>query len=125
MSAEALVDAIRRRSQFNVIDMETGWKADAIIRKQRSFSKMEFSRRLRGDLLGVPVWLATPEEVLLSKLEWAKKSGGSTRQINDAVGILRAQQGQLDLTYLEEWVPQLKVEAEWSAALTASGRTQR
>ena len=34
----AALDALRRRGQFNVIDMATAWKADLIIRKARPFS---------------------------------------------------------------------------------------
>lgn len=40
--------------------------------------------------------LATPEDVLLAKLEWAK-SGDSERQLEDAAGILKIQAGALDL----------------------------
>jgi hypothetical protein len=32
------LDALRRRSQFNVIDLGTGWKVDLIVRKNRPFS---------------------------------------------------------------------------------------
>ena len=31
-SPDAARDALRRRSMFNVIDLETGWKADLIVR---------------------------------------------------------------------------------------------
>jgi hypothetical protein len=43
--------ALRRRSQFNVIDMATGWKADLIIRKARPFSVEELARRHPVELL--------------------------------------------------------------------------
>jgi hypothetical protein len=36
--ADAALDALRRRGQFNVIDMATAWKADLIVRKARRFS---------------------------------------------------------------------------------------
>jgi hypothetical protein len=32
---ETALDALKRRSQFNVIDLETGWKVDLIVRRDR------------------------------------------------------------------------------------------
>ena len=32
--------------------------------------------------------MATAEDTLVSKLEWARKAGGSERQLDDAAGIL-------------------------------------
>jgi hypothetical protein len=38
VDADVARDALRRHSQFNVIDMATGWKIDLMIRKPRPFS---------------------------------------------------------------------------------------
>ena len=64
-------DAARRVSMFNVLDTETGWKFDIIIRKGRAFSREEFARRQLADVGGVSVPVASPEDTILSKLEWA------------------------------------------------------
>ena len=74
-SDDAARDALRRRSQFNVIDMATGWKADLIVRKARPYSVEEFRRRKSERILGVDVFVATPEDTILTKLEWAAMSG--------------------------------------------------
>ncbi len=58
VSEPAAVDALRRQGQFNVIDMETGWKVDLIVRKRRPFSRTEFERRRSEEVLGVPWWSA-------------------------------------------------------------------
>jgi hypothetical protein len=107
-------DALRRRSMFNVIDMESGWKLDFVIRKARPFSIEEVSRRRPGELLGVPVFIASPEDVVISKLEWAKASG-SERQLRDVAEVL-AGQPELDTAYIERWVDELGLGAEWGAA---------
>src|SRR4051794_36573471 len=39
--ADAALDALQHRGQFNVIDMATAWKADLIVRKARPFSVEE------------------------------------------------------------------------------------
>jgi hypothetical protein len=111
---EAALDAKRRESMFNVIDVTTGWKFDLIIRKSRPFSRAEFARRQRVDLLGTRVFVATAEDVVISKLEWAKL-GQSQRQIEDVAGVLRARP-DLDRDYLDEWVRELHLAGQWRAA---------
>lgn len=119
LSRAAAINAVRQESLFNVIDLETGWKIDFIVRKGREFSRAEFERRTRIELLGVGVFVATPEDVLISKMEWAKRSG-SERQIEDAAGIVRTQGRQLDFGYVERWVRGLELQPQWGAALERS-----
>src|SRR6266851_424385 len=49
---EAALEALKRESLFNIIDLKTGWKVDLIVRKSRNFSREEFGRRLAVDLEG-------------------------------------------------------------------------
>ena len=100
---------------FNVIDMGTGWKADHIIRKARDFSVAEFERRQRAQWLGLSVYVASPEDVIISKLEWSRLSGGSKRQLGDVAGVVAALGGELDREYVEEWVAALGLTDEWGA----------
>jgi hypothetical protein len=116
VSEDAARDAIRRRGQFNVIDMATGWKADLIVRKARPFSEEEFGRRQRVSFAGVDVWIASAEDTIVSKLEWSRASGGSERQLNDVHGILASKGAQLDRAYVETWVRDLGLQELWSRA---------
>lgn len=102
------MDALRSRAQFNVIDMSTAWKADLIIRKDRPFSISEFKRRIRREILGMPLWIASIEDSILSKLEWAKDSG-STRQLDDVAGMFRVGTETQDGDYLKKWAAELGV----------------
>jgi len=106
-------DALRRRSQFNVIDMTTAWKADLIICKDRPFSLEEFARRQPAELLGTRTYVATAEDSIIAKLEWAKQSD-STRQLRDVAGIIAMRGDALDLEYIERWVGALVIEAQWT-----------
>jgi hypothetical protein len=115
-SEEAALDAVRRCSEFNVLDMETGWKADLIVRKARPFSRAEFERRVRTPLLGVTTWVATAEDTIVAKLEWRAKGGGSERQMADVVGILRSVGDRLDRAYLERWAAELGLTEDWNEA---------
>lgn len=112
----AATDALRRGGQFNIIDMETGWKADLIVRKRRPFSLAEFERRISVELLGRRVWIATAEDVVISKLEWGAK-GIPDRQIRDVVGVLTTRSESLDVRYIEGWVEELGLNELWRRAL--------
>jgi hypothetical protein len=109
------VDALRRRSMFSVIDRRGIWKIDFIVRKERPFSHREFGRRQKVEILGLSVYAATPEDMVLAKLEWAKL-GESERQIKDAAGIVEIQGANLDLDYVERWVAALGIEDQWNSA---------
>jgi hypothetical protein len=97
---ESALTALRNHSQFDVVDLTKGWKADLIVRKQRAFSEVEFARREIHEVQGVRLALATAEDVLLAKLEWAKL-GESDRQLVDAAGIVKMQGALLDYEYIE------------------------
>lgn len=110
---ESALDAFKQRDMFNVIDTETGWKLDLIFRKDRAFSRAEFGRRSSVEWSGVSLFVAAPEDVILSKLEWAKLSGGSERQMRDVAGVFEMQHGQLDYAYIESWLDVLAVRTLW------------
>jgi len=123
VSRDAALQAYGAESLFNVIDLNSGWKIDFIIRKSRPFSLEEFERRREADMLGTRLYIASAEDVILSKLEWAKMSS-SERQINDVAGILRTQGDALDLEYAERWIAALGLENQWTQAKAAAGLTR-
>ena len=118
---QSALDARIHESMFNVVDYATGWKIDLIIRKSRDFSVEEFSRRRPVTLDGLELYAATAEDVLLSKLEWAKRSQ-SRRQVDDAASILRTRKDSLDFAYLENWIIRLQLEGEWQQITSENPR---
>jgi hypothetical protein len=116
---DAALQALRTRSLFNMVDLATGWKIDFIIRKARPFSEVEFQRRVAIQLEGTQLFVAAAEDIVISKLEWAKLAE-SQRQIEDVAGILRMQQDSLDLAYIQKWVGELGLGPQWDAARRAA-----
>jgi hypothetical protein len=110
--ADAANQALADRSQFNVIDPTSGWKADLIIRKERPFSREEFARRQPADLLGGSAFVATVEDSIISKLEWAR-AGESERQLRDVAAILAVWGESLDRPYVDRWVRELGLQDMW------------
>lgn len=120
VSRDAAWDAFRHRTMFNIIDLVGGWKADLILRKDRPFSRQEFERRRQIDALGQRLWAVSPEDTILSKLEWMK-GRESDVQYADALGVAVAQGRDLDVEYLRRWAGQLGVENMLSRLLKEAG----
>jgi hypothetical protein len=73
----AIREAMRLGGAFNVIDTEEGDKIDFWMLTDSDFDRSRFSRRYAEDVFGVRMKVSTPEDTILSKLRWAKLSGGA------------------------------------------------
>jgi hypothetical protein len=112
VSREAASEAWARRGLFNVVDLSSGWKIDLILRKDRPFSREEFARRMPATIFETAVFVASAEDTILSKLEWAR-SGESERQLRDVLGVVEVSGGSLDRGYVERWADALGVRDLW------------
>ena len=112
--------AIVARRAFNVIHISLGNKVD-IFPATEDFHLCQLERATRvalpffDDPTQYPV--ATPEDILLAKLQWYKAGGQvSERQWTDIMGIL-ATNPALDLDYVRSWAVRLRVEDLLARAL--------
>jgi hypothetical protein len=99
VSEEDVARALADRSMFNVLHLDKLVKLDLIVRKEARFRVHEFERRVRVRLAGFDAWIATREDLILSKLAWARPSG-SELQLRDVRALLA---GGADLGYLRRW----------------------
>ena len=113
--ADAASEALERRASFNLVELASGWKVDLIMRRDRAFSREELGRRIRVKFLDVEAPIATAEDTIIAKLEWATE-GQSERQLHDVVAILETQGAGLDEAYIDRWVRALGIEDAWARA---------
>lgn len=104
---DAIVDAIERQGMFNIIHNDSVYKIDFIVRKEEEYRKVEFHRRRRIELGSIPIWIVSPEDLIISKLFWAKESS-SEMQIKDIENLLQSLE-TLDKGYLEDWIKKLNL----------------
>lgn len=103
--------ALQARTQFNAIGADAS-KIDFIIRRNRPFSAEEFGRRQPADLLGTPGYIATVEDMVVAKLEWAAATD-SERQLRDVAGMLEIGGDDVDRDYVVRWIEALGLGEVW------------
>ncbi len=62
-------------------------------------------------------YVTSPEDTILAKLRWAKLSGGSQKQVTDAMRVYEIQYSLLDIQYIERWVETMNLSSEWRRLL--------
>ena len=108
VDAEMIADAIERRGSFNVIHLETMLKVDVFVFAGDELAVEEMSRRVQVPLREARVWFASPEDIVLQKLEWYRKGEGiSERQWRDVLGVLAVQGERFDVVYTRRWAARL------------------
>lgn len=110
---QMVLRAIQDTSMFNVISQEAGIKVDFVIKKQTEYAVVAFSRKKEMELLGRKVWVSTAEDLVVSKLDWARDSE-SEMQLRDVSNLLRVK--GIDISYIEKWVKSLKLETLYAKA---------
>lgn len=110
---DAVKRAVATRRLVNLVHLESAYKVDLIVRKDSEYRQVEFQRRRRLFLGGVDIWLVAPEDLLLSKLVWARESG-SELQLRDAATLV-ASVPDLDWPYMSRWASTLGVARELEA----------
>jgi len=109
-----IVDAIARKSCFNVIYLPNSFKVDVFVTKGREYD-LEAFKRIRRDSFdpdepSSQFHFPSPEDVVLSKLEWYRLGNeASDRQWRDIIEVLMTQRDGLDRAYLSHWAGRLRV----------------
>jgi hypothetical protein len=93
----AVAKATAQRSMFNLIHISTIMKLDCIVLKNDEYRHEEFARRKRVTIGDFQTWIVSREDLILSKLYWARHSK-SELQLGDVKNLLSP---DCDRSYLE------------------------
>lgn len=109
VSREAVDSSIAHQSLFNLIHNESVIKVDCIVRKQNEYRLAEFNRRQRIRIEDFETWIVSKEDLILSKLFWAKDSH-SELQMRDVKNLIST---GYDYDYIQRWTQELGVVNLW------------
>jgi len=121
---EMVAESIQSNSSFNIIHRETMFKVDVFIPRPRPFLQAQLDRAQRQTFsfeTEISANFASPEDTILSKLEWYRMGGEvSDHQWRDILGVLKTRAGELDLEYLRKWATAINVSDLLERALKES-----
>ena len=103
VSKKSIRETLAQESIFNLIHHESVIKVDCIVHKQSDYRKTEFARRRQVAILDFRTCLVSKEDLIISKLWWAKDSR-SELQLTDVKNLLST---GYDAEYVERWTREL------------------
>ena len=103
---QSVAHAISKRGMFNLIHNDAVIKVDCVLLKPDAYRQEEFARRRQINLGDFETWIVSREDLVLSKLVWAKDSKPEMR-LNDVRNLLSA---DCDMEYLRSRAKMLGVE---------------
>jgi hypothetical protein len=110
---EVLQAEIRNpKGHFNIIDNETGYKADFYFVGNDRFEKFALARRKSMEFEGIIVWVGPSECIILKKLEFYKE-GGSDKHVRDVRNMLLISKELIDMDLLTGMVCDYGLTREW------------
>jgi len=103
VSSESVREALSSQSMFNLIHLESLIKVDVIVRKEEPYRQLEFARREKVRIGDAEVYIVSKEDLILSKLWWARDSH-SEMQIRDVENLIGT---GFDRRYVGHWAREL------------------
>lgn len=92
-------------SMLNITHMDTALSADITIARDTAFEQSKLARRQLLDMGDeIQAWFISPEDLILSKLQWRAES---EKQQRDVLAIMKVQEEFLDRDYLRSWASEL------------------
>jgi hypothetical protein len=112
-------NAAMYRTHFSIIYSKGDLRADLWVLKDKPVENTKFERMRKVSLFGVQTFIISPEDILLTKLDWYNRSK-NTKHMDDAVGIIRVQGKKLDAAYIKKMLVKLDIEKYWGQAVELS-----
>jgi hypothetical protein len=114
VAREAIDQSMAHQSMFNLVHQASVIKVDVIIRKSSPYRLGEFNRRKRIQIEDFSTWIVSKEDLIISKLWWAKDSR-SEIQLQDVANLIAT---GIDDRYIGKWITKLELQSLWKEVQT-------
>lgn len=114
VNRQMIANEVSRQGMFNLIYNRYVIKIDFIIKKSSAYQNVEFSNRKQVLIDQNPIWIVSAEDLVISKLLWAKESH-SEMQLKDVANLMETV-NNLDSKYIDNWVRELGLEQIYKEA---------
>ena len=120
VSEVAVRQAVILHSQFNIIHPDSGLKVDVMVPTDTAFNRSRFERIRRVVPGDYTASFASPEDVIIKKMEYFRE-GGSEKHLRDIASMLRLCPDPVDRDYIQKWATELDLLDVWKAILDRIG----
>ncbi len=108
LNRETVTNEVSRQGMFNLIHNQYVIKIDFIINKSSAYQQSAFSRRKQVQIEQSSMWFVSAEDLIISKLLWARDSH-SEMQLKDVANLIETADN-FDSKYIDNWVRELGLE---------------
>lgn len=98
-------ETITMTTRHVILHPATAFKIELFLLTDDPHDRSRFARRRQVEFEGHPTWLPTAEDVIIQKLRWSR-GGKRTKDLADAMEVVRLQKPNLDLPYIRQWTTQ-------------------
>lgn len=110
-----------RMKTLQITQVETISRADLMVADDSAYAQQQFTRRRQYSFPNATaVYLASAEDIVISKLRWGLRSD-SEKQQRDVLAVLKVQQGELNYQYLHQWAMEFGLSPLLETMVTAAG----
>ena len=114
VNREMIANEVSHQGMFNLIYNRYVIKLDFIIKKSSAYQNTEFSNRKQVLIDQCPMWMVSAEDLVISKLLWAKESH-SEMQLKDVANLMDTVDN-LDSEYIDNWIRELDLKQIYKEA---------
>ncbi len=98
-------ETITMTMRYIIHHPQSTFKMELFLLSDDPHDRARFARRQQVDFDGVPTWLPSPEDVVITKLRWSK-GGRRSKDVADVREVLAVAASRLDLPYVRQWCDQ-------------------
>lgn len=95
-------EMVTHTTRYVLDHRDTAFKIELFLVSDDPFDRSRFARRRLDSYEGVPVWVMTPEDVVVQKLRWLKLSRNPKHR-EDVRRVLAYSGEGLDVAYISRW----------------------
>lgn len=103
---QSFKQSVKQGMLFNITDFETGIRYDFMTYQDSDYNWRAFERRKKVEFFGVPCYISSKEDLIISKLMWYNITP-SEKQMEDLRFLLLDE--NLNFNYIQSWISTLKI----------------
>lgn len=113
INVELVKQCILGKKMFHVFNTSTLFRVDMIPLKPENYEQVKFNNRIEIKFQDHSFHVISPEDLIISKLQWSKSIGGSELHLKDCESVYKLNLKNLKTDYLNTWTVDLRLQKDF------------